>query len=91
MVMLYSWQAQFKHITPTTQSLSTLSPVNHKELYHDFKKKTQKTTSLCLLVIVHASHQTTNSLNSTKSVPTQIYATKHIRTSNTKLLKIFFF
>ena len=48
--------------------VGTLSPVDHKGLYQG-----EKQTSICLLVILHTSHQTKTSLNPTKSIRTQIY------------------
>ena len=35
--------------------------------------RAKKQTSVCVIPILHPSHQTTNSLKSTKSVLTQIY------------------
>ena len=42
-----------------------------------------KQASICLLLTLHTSHRITNSLKTTKSVPTQIHI-KHTQTSNTK-------
>ena len=56
--------------------VGTFCPVNHNGLYH-----CKEQTSICLLVILHISHQTTNSLKSRKSVLTQIYIKQNIQMS----------
>ena len=42
-----------------------------------------KQTSICLLFTMHTNHQTTNSLKTTKSVPTQIYIKQNIHKHQT--------
>ena len=59
--------------------VSILSQVNHKGLHHS-----QKKCSICLLFILHASHQTTNYPKTTKTVMTQIYIKQNIHKHRTQ-------
>ena len=66
-----------------SQLVSALSLVNHKGLCQGSRQ-----TSLCLLLILHTSHQTTNSLKSTKSALTQICRKRSLPTNTwTRLAK----
>ena len=58
-----------------------LSRVNHRGLYYSLNQ-----CSICLILTLHASHQTTNCPKATKSVLTQIYI-KYTRKSITKFSK----
>ena len=59
-----------------------LSRVNHKGLHHG-----QKQCSVCLLLTLHASHQTTNYPKTTKSVLTQTHIKRKITQTSNKIFE----
>ena len=65
-----------------TYLVGDLCPVNQKGLYQGLKQ-----TSVCLLVILHTSQQTTNSLKSTNSVLTQTYIRQKVGHTNATFSK----